>query len=179
MQRGGVPHLAHLRPERAEEPPRRLSGAAGPEQRERGLQGRDGQDLWCSEGCRQRRVRAVPRGQRRGAGARGLQTLGHGRRAVVRAGQARQRQPRPRRSRRPPRLFRPLPTTPQLHPPSPSLAPDRRSTTSGGLQAVFEGGMGYRLDNTSGVAKGDQPETIYMVVSGTHYNDRCCFVRSL
>ena len=39
--------------------------------------------------------------------------------------------------------------------------------------------MGYRRDNTSGVAKGDQPETIYMVVSGTHYNDRCCFVRSL
>jgi len=38
--------------------------------------------------------------------------------------------------------------------------------------------MGYRRDNTSGVAKGDQPETIYMVVSGTHYNDRCCFVRS-
>ena len=63
-----------------------------------------------------------------------------------------------------------MPTTPQLHPPA--------ACHRGGLQAVFEGGMGYRLDNTSGVAKGDQPETIYMVVSGTHYNDRCCFVRS-
>ena len=40
--------------------------------------------------------------------------------------------------------------------------------------AVFEGGMGYRLDNASGVATGDDPETIYMVVSGKHYNDRCC-----
>ena len=41
--------------------------------------------------------------------------------------------------------------------------------------AYFEGGMGYRNDNTSGVAVGDEPETIYMVVSGTHYNDKCCF----
>jgi hypothetical protein len=41
--------------------------------------------------------------------------------------------------------------------------------------AYFEGGMGYRNDNTSGVAVDDEPETIYMVVSGTHYNDKCCF----
>ncbi|KAH8088726.1 alpha-L-arabinofuranosidase [Aureococcus anophagefferens] len=43
----------------------------------------------------------------------------------------------------------------------------------------FEGGMGYRNDNTSGVAVGDEPETIYMVASGRraarHYNDKCCF----
>jgi hypothetical protein len=32
--------------------------------------------------------------------------------------------------------------------------------------AVFEGGMGYRRDNTSGVATGDAAETIYMVASG-------------
>ena len=41
--------------------------------------------------------------------------------------------------------------------------------------AVFEGGMGYRNDTTSGIATGDEPESIYMVASGTHYNDGCCF----
>ena len=41
--------------------------------------------------------------------------------------------------------------------------------------AYFEGGMGYRIDNTTGIAKGDEAETIYMVTSGKHYNDRCCF----
>jgi hypothetical protein len=41
--------------------------------------------------------------------------------------------------------------------------------------AYFEGGMGYRNDNTSGIAVGDESQTIYMVVSGTHYNDMCCF----
>jgi len=41
--------------------------------------------------------------------------------------------------------------------------------------AFFEGGMGYRQDNTTGVATGDEPETIYMVTSGVHYNNRCCF----
>ena len=35
--------------------------------------------------------------------------------------------------------------------------------------------MGYRNDTTTGIAKNDEPETIYMVTSGTHYNDRCCF----
>ena len=44
--------------------------------------------------------------------------------------------------------------------------------------AYFEGGMGYRIDNTSGVAKGDEAETIYMVTSGTHYNDRYRVLRS-
>jgi len=39
----------------------------------------------------------------------------------------------------------------------------------------FEGGMGYRNDQTSGIATGDEPETVYMVTSGTHYNNRCCF----
>ena len=41
--------------------------------------------------------------------------------------------------------------------------------------AYFEGGMGYRRDNTTGIATGDEPQSIYMVVSGTHYNDQCCF----
>ena len=45
--------------------------------------------------------------------------------------------------------------------------------------------MGYRNDNTSGVATGDDPETIYMVTNGRHYNgatdahgrkgNGCCF----
>ena len=41
--------------------------------------------------------------------------------------------------------------------------------------AVFEGGMGYRNDTTSGIATGDEPESIYAVVSGIHYNAGCCF----
>jgi len=41
--------------------------------------------------------------------------------------------------------------------------------------AYFEGGMGYRNDTTSGVATGNDPETLYMVTSGTHYNGGCCF----
>ena len=41
--------------------------------------------------------------------------------------------------------------------------------------AYFEGGMGYRAYNTSGVARGNDPETLYMVTSGTHVNSGCCF----
>jgi hypothetical protein len=41
--------------------------------------------------------------------------------------------------------------------------------------AYFEGGMGYRIDDTSGIAKGDEAETMYMVTSGKNYNNRCCF----
>eukprot|EP00040_Diaphanoeca_grandis_P018700 m.98351 g.98351 ORF g.98351 m.98351 type:complete len:499 (-) comp27056_c0_seq1:164-1660(-) len=41
--------------------------------------------------------------------------------------------------------------------------------------AYFEPGMGYRNDNTSGIVTGQQSESMYMVTSGTHYNDRCCF----
>lgn len=36
-------------------------------------------------------------------------------------------------------------------------------------------GMGYRRDNTSGIATGDTAETEYMVTSGTHFNGGCCF----
>ena len=36
-------------------------------------------------------------------------------------------------------------------------------------------GYGYNVDVTSGVAQGNEPESIYAVMSGTHYNDRCCF----
>jgi hypothetical protein len=41
--------------------------------------------------------------------------------------------------------------------------------------AYFEGGMGYRNNKTSGIATGDQPESMYMVTSGKHYNSLCCF----
>ena len=41
--------------------------------------------------------------------------------------------------------------------------------------ALFEGGMGYRNDKTSGVAVGNDPETLYMVTSGKIYNGGCCF----
>lgn len=36
-------------------------------------------------------------------------------------------------------------------------------------------GMGYRNDETKGVATGDEPEGMYAVIDGTHYNDACCF----
>ncbi|MDQ1307264.1 MAG: non-reducing end alpha-L-arabinofuranosidase [Actinomycetota bacterium] len=36
-------------------------------------------------------------------------------------------------------------------------------------------GTGYRNNKTNGVATGDQPEGIYAVVDGVHYNNWCCF----
>ena len=41
--------------------------------------------------------------------------------------------------------------------------------------AYFEGGMGYRKLKADGVATGDDPESMYMVTSGTHVNGGCCF----
>jgi non-reducing end alpha-L-arabinofuranosidase len=37
------------------------------------------------------------------------------------------------------------------------------------------GQVGYRNTNTNGIAKGDNPETEYMVTDGTYYNGACCF----
>jgi len=37
------------------------------------------------------------------------------------------------------------------------------------------GAVGYRNNATKGVATGDQAEAMYMVVSGKHYNQYCCF----
>lgn len=54
----------------------------------------------------------------------------------------------------------------------------RAPITLSGLKvysAFFEPGMGYRIDNTTGLAKGNEEETLYMVTSGKHYNDGCCF----
>jgi hypothetical protein len=39
----------------------------------------------------------------------------------------------------------------------------------------FDPGYGYHTDNTTGIATGNDPESIYAVMSGTHYNGRCCF----
>ncbi|KAI7205318.1 hypothetical protein KC316_g305 [Hortaea werneckii] len=36
-------------------------------------------------------------------------------------------------------------------------------------------GSGYRNDDTSGIATGDEPEGMYAVFDGRHYNRRCCF----
>ena len=41
--------------------------------------------------------------------------------------------------------------------------------------AYFEGKMGYRNDSTSGVPVGEEAETMYMLVDGRHFNDKCCF----
>ena len=41
--------------------------------------------------------------------------------------------------------------------------------------AVFDAGMGYRNTNTSGVATGDQPESMYAILGGDRFNDHCCF----
>ncbi|HZM83166.1 MAG TPA: alpha-L-arabinofuranosidase B [Candidatus Limnocylindrales bacterium] len=35
--------------------------------------------------------------------------------------------------------------------------------------------MGYRDNSTSGIATGSQPEGMYAVMSGTHFNSGCCF----
>ncbi|KAJ5249144.1 Arabinosidase B [Penicillium chermesinum] len=34
---------------------------------------------------------------------------------------------------------------------------------------------GYRIDKGHGTATGDEPEGMYAVLDGTHYNDGCCF----
>jgi non-reducing end alpha-L-arabinofuranosidase len=55
---------------------------------------------------------------------------------------------------------------------------DRLPALIGGRQVygmLFEGTMGYRDNRTSGIATRAQPESMYMVTSGQHYNDRCCF----
>ena len=51
-------------------------------------------------------------------------------------------------------------------------------TTVGGHKVYglyVSAGVGYRNNNTSGVARNGAPEGMYMVTSGTHVNNRCCF----
>ncbi|MBE7213129.1 MAG: AbfB domain-containing protein [Gluconacetobacter diazotrophicus] len=55
---------------------------------------------------------------------------------------------------------------------------DALPVTAGGHQVYgvsFSGQMGYRNYNAKGVARNGQPEGMYMVTSGTHVNDQCCF----
>ena len=51
-------------------------------------------------------------------------------------------------------------------------------TTLGGQTTYgmyFNPGNGYRNDKTTGVPKGEDPESMYMVVYGQHFDDHCCF----
>ncbi len=51
-------------------------------------------------------------------------------------------------------------------------------TTVGGNKAYgvyIAAGTGYRNDATSGIATGDNPEGMYAIFDGTHYNGGCCF----
>ena len=41
--------------------------------------------------------------------------------------------------------------------------------------ARFDEGMGYRNDHTAGLAVLEEPESMYAVMGGNHYNDVCCF----
>jgi hypothetical protein len=63
------------------------------------------------------------------------------------------------------------------HPDKPVNAAAHKITAGGHevYGAYFEGGMGYRIDRTQGVATGNNPETLYMVTSGSHVNGGCCF----
>jgi hypothetical protein len=39
----------------------------------------------------------------------------------------------------------------------------------------FDKGYGYHTDNTTGMAVGNEPQSIYAVMSGTKFNGACCF----
>jgi non-reducing end alpha-L-arabinofuranosidase len=57
-------------------------------------------------------------------------------------------------------------------------AADALPVTAGGHQVFgvsISPGMGYRNNGTSGVAVRGEPEGMYMVSSGTHFNSGCCF----
>jgi len=44
-----------------------------------------------------------------------------------------------------------------------------------GIYVTANSNVAYRNNATKGVATGDQPEAMYMVVDGKRYNDSCCF----
>jgi hypothetical protein len=57
-------------------------------------------------------------------------------------------------------------------------AADALPVTAGGHQVYgvsISPGMGYRNNRTSGVAVKGEPEGMYVVSSGTHFNSGCCF----
>jgi len=62
--------------------------------------------------------------------------------------------------------------------PDREVTADRYKLTVGGhtvYGAYFDAGMGYRNNSAKGTATGDQSQSMYMVASGVHYNDQCCF----
>lgn len=63
------------------------------------------------------------------------------------------------------------------HPDKPVNATRHKISLNGApvYGAYFEGGMGYRIDNTVGVARDNDPETLYMVTSARNTNGGCCF----
>ena len=62
-------------------------------------------------------------------------------------------------------------------PDSPANATAAPITVSGhkAYGVYISQGIGYRDDSTKGVATGDNPESEYDVVDGTHYDNGCCF----
>jgi non-reducing end alpha-L-arabinofuranosidase len=57
-------------------------------------------------------------------------------------------------------------------------ASKHKISVAGGVEVYgmwFDAGHGYHVDNTSGVPKGNDPESLYAVMSGTHFNGACCF----
>jgi hypothetical protein len=71
-----------------------------------------------------------------------------------------------------------LPATPAINNPDFDLPVNatRHPLIVGGHKvygAYFESGMGYRAQNTTGLALGNAPETLYMVTAGDHVNSGC------
>ena len=64
------------------------------------------------------------------------------------------------------------------HSPDQGAVADALPVKTGGNEAYgldVEPGTGYRDDTTTEIATGSQPEGMYMVASGTHVNNQCCF----
>lgn len=75
--------------------------------------------------------------------------------------------------------LKPAPGGGAVSTPDKPVTADKLKLTVGGhvvYGAYFEGGQGYRNNSkTTGLAKNDEPESMYMVASGKHYNDKCCW----
>ena len=57
-------------------------------------------------------------------------------------------------------------------------ASEHKITVGDGVEVYgmyFDKGYGYHVDATTGIATGNDPESIYAVLSGTHFNGGCCF----
>ena len=55
-------------------------------------------------------------------------------------------------------------------------ASQHKITVAGGVPVYgmyFDPGYGYHTDNTTGIATGNEEESIFAVMSGTHFNGRC------